>query len=78
MAKEKPKMEHTKENLAKLFDELSNEQMLLVRQANSRGEYSVSLECYAKSNAYKHASLLIRFAPEFDKEAKRLFGGDEE
>lgn len=72
-------MEHTKENLAKLFDELSNEQMLLVRQANSREEYSTSLECYARANAYKHASLLIRFAPEFDKEAKRLsLGGDEE
>ena len=77
MAKEK-KMEHTKENLAKLFDELSSEQMLLVRQANSRGEYAVSNECYAKANAFKKASLIVRFKPEFDKEAKRLLGGDEE
>lgn len=73
------KMEHTKESLAKLFDELSNEQMLLVRQANSRNEYALSNECYAKANAFKKASLIVRFKPEFDKEAKRLsLGGDEE
>lgn len=72
-------MEHTKENLAKLFDLMSEEQMLLVRQANSRNEYALSNECHAKANAYKRASMLVRFAPEFDKEAKRLsLGGDEE
>lgn len=78
MAKEKPKMEHTKENLALLFDKLSNEERLTADREENKGRLGLACDHLAKSNAYLKASLLVRFAPEFDKEAKRLFGGDEE
>jgi hypothetical protein len=78
MAKEK-KMEHTKENLALLLDRLSSEERLLADREENKGRLGSACDHLAKSNAYLKASLLVRFAPEFDKEAKRLsLGGDEE
>ena len=71
-------MEHTKDNLALLFDKLSSEERLLADREENRGRLGLSCDHLAKSNAYLKASMLVRFTPEFDKEAKRLFGGDEE
>ena len=78
MAKEKQKMEHTKENLALLFDQLEKEERLTASQNEKLGRYGVAFEHYCKANAYLKASNLVRFTSEFDKEAKRLLGGDEE
>jgi hypothetical protein len=71
MAKEK-KMEHTKDNLALLLDKLSSEERLLADREENKGRLGLACDHLAKSNAYLKASLLVRFAPEFDKEAKRL------